>query len=205
MRRHTRPPTPAAAMITALLLAGTALAGWAQAQTPQATIDGTLVAVNGNSLTLTVPDGSVKTATVRDDTLILARQAAKLDSIKTGDALGVAARRGSDGSLIANSINIFAPEVWGRARKGQFPMQSGDIMTNAVVTQAENRVDGRVLYLQLEDRVAEITVPESAQIHRMIKQKAADLKPGMRVVVRGTAGTDGMLAASSVNFELSAM
>ena len=189
-------------MVVASLLGGAAVSAGAQAQTPQATIDGTLVAVSGNSLTLTGADGTSKTATVGGDTVILARQPAKLDTIKTGDALGVAARRGSDGSLIANSINIFAPEVWSRARKGQFPMQSGDIMTNAVVTQTENRVEGRVLYLQLEDRTAAITVPEGTQIRRTITQRVADLKPGMRLVVRGTAGADGMLAASSINFEL---
>lgn len=188
--------------MVASLLGGAAVSAGAQAQTPQATIDGTLVAVSGNSLTLTGADGTSRTATVGGDTVILARQPAKLDTIKTGDALGVAARRGSDGSLIANSINIFAPEVWSRARKGQFPMQSGDIMTNAVVTQTENRVEGRVLYLQLEDRTAAITVPEGTQIRRTITQRVADLKPGMRLVVRGTAGADGMLAASSINFEL---
>ena len=54
----------------------------------------------------------------------------------------------------------------------------------------------------LEGGKTRVAVPEGTQIRRTITQRVADLKPGMRLVVRGTAGADGMLAASSINFEL---
>jgi len=44
-----------------------------------------------------------------DDTLIIGRTNATLASILPGEALGVAADRGSDGSLTATAINIFLP------------------------------------------------------------------------------------------------
>ncbi len=205
MRRGIRPGALAAVIATGLLLGGAAMSGWAQAQTPAAMIDGTVVSVNGNDVMLTAADGSTKTVTVGNGTFIQARQTATLDSIKAGDALGVAARR-SNGELVANNINIFSPELWNRiSRRGQFPMQSGDTMTNAVVTQTETRVDGRVLSMQVDDRTVEITVPQDTQIHRSITQSVGDLKPGMRIVVRGTAGQDGVIAASSINFELPSM
>ena len=110
----------------------------------------------------------------------------------------------SDGSLTANGINIFSPELWSRVRKGQFPMQSGDVMTNALVTQYADRVQGRVLYMKYQEGASTISVPDGTQIHRMLTEKLADLKPGMHVVVRGTANQDGSVTASTVSFDLPA-
>ena len=133
--------------ITALLLVA-ALTVAAQSQGGQRTsLDGKIVTVGGNTMEIDLADGSRKKVSIPADTLILARQAVTLRDIGPGDALGVAARRGSDGSLLATRINIFSPELWQRVRKGQFPMQSGQIMTNAVVTQTGTSVDGTVLHM----------------------------------------------------------
>ncbi|HYM90328.1 MAG TPA: DUF5666 domain-containing protein, partial [bacterium] len=139
-----------------------------------------------------------KVVKVGPDTLILTRRAATLGTIKPGDALGVAAKRGADGSLTAISINIFSPELWGRARKGQFPMASGDVMTNAVVTQYVDRVEGRMLYMEYGDVTAVISVPATTEIHRLTTIGLGDLKPGMRVTVRGLVNPDGAITASTI-------
>jgi hypothetical protein len=204
MSETLRPGALAVSTLAAAILLASAGAAAAQVQPQPATttVDGTIVEVSAAAFTVTAADGSRRAVAVSGETLILARQAAKLDSIKAGDALGVASRRGSDGSLIANSINIFSLELWARVRKGQFPMQSGDTMTNAVVSQAETRVDGRVLYLAVEDRTAAIRVPEGIPINRSVTEKVSDLKVGMRVVARGVAGPDGVIAATTINFDL---
>jgi len=200
MRRGNRPAILAVVILTVAAAAG----GWAQAQTPAAMIDGNVVSVSGNDVVLTAADGTTKTVTIGDGTLILARQTTTLDSIKAGDALAVTSHR-SNGVMVASNVNILSPELWSRiTRKGQFPMQSGDTMTNAVVTQTDTSVNGSVLTMQVEDRTEQITVPQDAQVHRLITERAGDLRPGMHVVVRGTAGQDGAVAASTINFELPA-
>jgi len=164
-------------------------------------LDGTISAVRGNGVTIASPGAGDKVVQVDGDTLILNRQPAVRGEIKPGDALGVAAKRGTDGSLTAISINIFSPELWSRATKGQFPMASGDVMTNAVVAQYVERVEGHTLYMKLDQGNAPISVPAATEIHRLVTAHLGDLKPGMRATVRGNGNPDGTIKASSITFE----
>jgi hypothetical protein len=188
--------------LTAALFIIAAYTGSAQAAT--ATLEGTITKVSGKTLALTAADGSLKTVSLQADTLILARQPVTLEAIKPKDALGVAARRQSDGSLTASGINIFSPELWDRVRKGQFPMQTGEVMTNALVSKYAVGVQGRVLYLEYAGGTAAIDVPEGTRINSLITKRASDLKPGMHVVVRGEMKPEGGVAASTVTIDLPA-
>ncbi len=164
-------------------------------------VTGTIAAVNGSSLTVAPAGSAEKVVKIEPETLILSREATTLDTIKPGDAMGVDAKRGADGSLTAVSVNIIAPELWSRARKGQWPMDSGDVMTNAVVFQVADRVEGRTLYLKYNEGAAAIIVPPTAQIHRVTVVRLGDLKPGMRVTVRGLGNPDGTIKASTITFD----
>ena len=202
MRMTNGPARPAFVSLFAIaaLLAGSAVALLAQSQ--DTTIDGRLSSMSGVTLMLTLPDGSLKTVSLLPDTLVLAREASTLDAIKAGDALGVAARRGSDGSLTATSINIFSPELWSRVRKGQWPMQTGEVMTNAQVTDYALGVQGRTLRMMYKDVAATISVPDNARINRLLTERVADLKEGMHLVIRGTMSAEGSLTAGSVMYDL---
>ena len=185
--------------VAALILAG---AGSAFAQgAPGTSIDGTIVSVANGVITLTLADGTQKMADVSATTLILGRQAATVADLTTGEAMGIAAHRDADGNLVADSINIFAPAMWDVVRKGQWPMDNGDIMTNAMVDQSVQGMNGRVLTMRLAERNAEITVPDGAQIHRLVSVMLSDLTPGLHILVRGTQSQDGTWQASAINFE----
>lgn len=188
-------------LIALLVLAGGALSGYAQAMTTTIAVDGTIAAVNGSTITLTLADKMAKTIALQDKTLILGRQVVGLDQIKPGDAMGVASRRDSDGSMVAISINIFAPEMWDGVRKGQFPMTTGDTMTNAVVAKYAAGVKGRVVTMKYAEGTSEITVPDGTQIHRLVAAKPAALTVGLHITVRGTASPDGSIKAASVSFD----
>jgi hypothetical protein len=169
----------------------------------QRSISGSIGRINGQTVFVLSDDGTVTTVAVSSGTLILGRKLAALDSIQAGEALGVAATKGADGSLTATAINVFPPELWQRVRKGQFPMASGQVMTNAQVTSlGGGGVAGRVLSLKYEMLTASIAVPEGAEIHRSVAMKLADLKPGLKVTVRGTGNPDGSLAASFFSLDL---
>ncbi len=187
-------------LIAAAMLAGSAVAVLAQAK--DVTIDGRISAVDGMKLTLTMADGATRVISLKADTLVLARQAATVESIKPMDTLGVAARRESDGSLTANNINIFSPELWNRVRKGQFPMQSGDVMTNALVTDYVLGVQGHVLRMRFHDLVTTINVPAAIRVNRLVTERVADLKVGTPVIIRGTMSAEGALAVGSVTIDL---
>lgn len=165
------------------------------------TTEGTIDSVGPSGLTLTTAAGTRVEVKTTAETFILDRLPAGLQEIRAGDFIGVAARKEADGSLVAVSINIFAPALRGRIREGQFPMETGNIMTNAVVTQYVTRVSGRTVSLALTEGIATIAVPPSAEIHRLVVIALGDLRAGMRVTVRGSANPDRSITASSVTVE----
>jgi hypothetical protein len=200
MRQHARPGS-LIPVIVAVVVWGSGMPASAAPTGPATMVEGTIVAVNGSGLRLAPAGGGERVVEVGPDSLILARQAATLGEITPGAALGVAAKREADGSLTAISINIFSAELWDRATKGQFPMQSGDVMTNAVVMQNADRVEGHTLYMKYNDGSTAINVPAATVIHRLITLRLGDLKPGMRISVRGTGSADGSIRASTIVFD----
>lgn len=163
---------------------------------------GTIVLIKGMTFEINLADGTHKTILLKDNALILDREVVTADQIKAGDAVGVAATS-DNGALTATSINIFAPEMWssGGMRKGQFPMATGELMTNAMTAQVETNTQGHVLTLKLDMGDATIAVPDGIQIHRLIAVKPDQLKLGMKVTFRAMADADGNLTASGASFD----
>ena len=55
--------------------------------------------------------------------------------------------------------------------------------------------------MKYPDGTSMITVPDGIPIHRFVSVKPATLAYGMRIVVRGTAESDGTLKAAFINFD----
>lgn len=185
----------AAAAAGATIPAGAATAG------ATSVVNGTIAAVSGGSVTVTASDGSETTAKIEPDTVILSRAPATFGMVKSGDALAVTAKRQPNGSLTAVSISIFSPALWARARKGQWTMETGNIMTNALVERVVERVEGRTLYMKLDQGTGAISVPSGTEINRLATVALSALKPGLHVRVREVANPDGTTKASSIVFD----
>ncbi len=71
-----------------------------------------------------------------------------------------------------------------------------------MVFQNVRRVEGRTLYLKMPDGTAVIAVPRTTEIFRLTQRTFADLRPGMRVVVRTGSSGDGALVATSITVEV---
>jgi hypothetical protein len=188
-------------MMIAAASAGAAMPAGAATTGATSVVTGTIAAVNGGSVTVTASDGHRTTAKIAPDTVILSRGPVTLGMIKPGDPLAVTAKREADGALAAVSINIFSPALWARMRKGQWTMQSGNVMTNALVAQVVERVEGRTLYMKLDRGTGIIDVPSGTQIYRLETVGVGALKTGMHVRVRETAESDGTTKASSIVFD----
>jgi len=77
-------------------------------------------------------------------------------------------------------------------------MTSGDVMTNVRVMEYAVKVENRTLFLKYQDGAAAIAVPPTTDVHRLTVLRLSDLRPGMRVAVRGVANPDGSITASSI-------
>lgn len=162
---------------------------------------GTIASVGADALTVMFAASSTPATTsvkVTTETRVVRRQKTTLEAIRPGDYLAVTSSRGADGTLTAVSINIFPPEYKGKIREGQFPMNTGNVMTNATVTEFADRVSGRTLFLKYKDGATAIAVPPATEIHRLVVSRLGELRKGMHVVVRGVANADGSIAASYI-------
>jgi hypothetical protein len=168
----------------------------------QASVAGTIGAISGGTLFVSTSGGATTTVLIGKDTLILGRKLSTLASIMPGEAMGVTSAKAEDGSLTATIINVFPPELWQRARKGQWKMDNGLYMTNAQVDRSSAGVQGRTLFMKYDMLTAAIIVPNSAEIYRMTTKTLADLRPGLAVSVRGVAETDGSIDAANISFNL---
>jgi hypothetical protein len=171
------------------------------ASAPAAVAEGTIAAVDTEAVTIATRDGPLVRASVSGETRVVRRTTSALDAIRPNDFVGVTARREADGALTAIAINIFPATFRDRIREAQFVMDTGNIMTNATVFQNVRRIEGRTLYLRLGDGSVVITVPRDAEVFRLAVISLRDLKPGMRVVVRGTSGSDGGLVALTITVD----
>jgi hypothetical protein len=201
MRPLTRSARPAVMAVFILVLGMAAVAGFAQAMSTVTQVDGTIAAVNGDTIKLTLANGVTKTVAVRPATLVSRIERTSVADIKAGDALGVTSRRESDGSLTALRINIFSPEVYKVVPKKEFVMTTGNTMTNAVVRTLAKADQGNALTVDYPNGTSTISVADDVPVFRMVAVKEADLKEGLHVVVRGTQDPDGTLRASMVSFD----
>lgn len=197
--RHRAVGKGLVALVTLLL--GVVYPGLA-APAAGAQAEGTIAAVESGAVTVTTRAGAQVRVILTPETTIIQRRQVTLETIRPNDFVGVTAKREADGSLTAVSINIFPPEFKSRVRQAQFVMESGNIMTNATVFQNVRRIEGRTLYLKLGDGTAVIAVPKDAVVLRLTLAKPGDLRAGMMVTVRGTAGTDGSMTAGTITFDL---
>jgi hypothetical protein len=192
---------PARLALITLLVMGAAAAGFAQAMTTVTSVDGTIAAVKGDTVTLTLATSATKTIALQPTTIVSRIEKSSLDAVKPGDALGVTSRRESDGSLTALKINIFSPEIYKVVPRREFVMTTGDTMTNATVTTFVKSVKGRTLTVTYPNGTSTISVAPDVPVFRMVSVKTADLTVGLHVLVRGTANPDGTIRASSVSFD----
>jgi hypothetical protein len=190
----------AALFLSFILVAAAAGVGFAQGALP-APVSGTITAVSGNTVTLALADMTKKAVVLQDSTLILERDAATIDQIRAGDAMGVTSRR-SGMDLVATNINIFAKEMVSRGlRMDQFIMASGDTMTNGTVSGSMQGVNGHTLTMTYPSGTSTITVPDGIPIHRLMAVRREALLVGMQILVRGMPATDGTITAASISYD----
>ena len=190
--------------VLAVMMAGAGILGGVvpgSAQPANIVREGTINGVGGNSITVALAGAGVTPVKVSPTTFVIGRRRASLESIKPDDFLAVTAKREDNGTLTAILINILPPEYRGRARDGQFPMDSGNVMTNATVMEYAARVENRMLYLKYKDGAAAIAVTTTTEVHRLAVIRLSDLRPGAHATVRGVANPDGSITALSITVE----
>lgn len=165
--------------------------------------EGIISSVGTTSVVIATVSGNHVRVTTTPETHVISQQPARLKDVVAGEFVAVTAKKEAGGMLTAVAINIFPAPLRGQIREGQWPMETGDIMTNAVITQNVTRVSGHMLYLAYKGGTAMINVSPMATVRRMTVITLGKLKTGMHVTAHGTQNPDGSIAASFIIVDVS--
>lgn len=190
-------PKPTAALaIIAVLLSAAALA-----QDVPVRLNATITALTGDRLALRTLDGDALDVALPPGVRIGAVVDRSLDTIRPGEFVGSAARRGRDGRLHALEVHIF-PESMRGTGEGHRPMDAPEqTMTNATVDGVASAADGRTLRLRYPGGEQEIEVGPDVRVVGLVPGDRSLLVPGAAVTVRALRAGDDRLTALSVQAE----
>jgi len=190
-------PKPTAALaIIAVLLSAAALA-----QDVPVRLNATITALTGDRLALHTLDGDALDVALPPGVRIGAVVDRSLDTIRPGEFVGSAARRGRDGRLHALEVHIF-PESMRGTGEGHRPMDAPEqTMTNATVDGVASAADGRTLRLRYPGGEQEIEVGPDVRVVGLVPGDRSLLVPGAAVTVRALRAGDDRLTALSVQAE----
>jgi hypothetical protein len=179
--------SPAAAVNAPATIAATATVA-AQVATPAtnpaARETGPVKSIDGSTVTL--QDGT--TFTLNPQTNITRRVTGVPTDVQKGRYVAVTAKRQPDNTLLASEVVIFDSASASFYR--QFPMDGGNIMTNAAVDQ----VNGNSFNVTFPGGAERVTLAPDAKLSQIVKGSATDIKVGDTV----SASVNGDVAQSVI-------
>jgi hypothetical protein len=164
-------------------------------------VRGTIVAVDGPTLTIKTREGSEVKAKLGDKTMVVAVVKASYADIKQGSFIGVTGMPQADGSQKCMEIHIF-PEPMRGTGEGHRPwdLQPTSTMTNATVDQMVAAKDDHTLTLKYKDGEKKIVVGPDCPIVTYTPGDKAELKPGAKIfIAAATKEADGTLTFPRIN------
>jgi uncharacterized protein Veg len=187
-------------LLLTLTLGLTLSAGaFAQNGSAPARLRGKIDAVSGDTVQLTLRNGSKASAKLPSNVRVTWLMAAQPNEIKPGSYVGTAAVSQPDGTLKALEVQVFPPSMRGVGEGTRdWDMGSGSSMTNGTVGSlvASN---GRTITIEYKGGEKRVMVPDNVPIVTYEPTDRAALTPGANVLINGTRAEDGTVTAASVS------
>jgi hypothetical protein len=183
------------------LLASPAAAQNAPEGTPTR-IRGTVEKLDGQTLTVKSREGPQLTIALAPNFTVSAVVKKSLADIKTGDYVGAASLKSSDGKLHALEVLIFPEALRGTGEEERpWDLVPDSLMTNATVAGVAIAAQGQVLKVAYKGGESEIIVPSGIPIVTFVPGDSSLLKPGAAIFTGALKKPDGSLAATRVTAE----
>jgi hypothetical protein len=187
-------------LAAALALAGLTSAGAsAQQAAAPARLRGTIDAVSGDTLQLTLRNHTKATAQLPANARVTWLTEAQPSDIQQGSYVGTAAVPQPDGTLKALEIQVFPPSMRG-VGEGTRPWDTGagSSMTNGTVGSLVN-ANGRTITITYKGGEKKVVIPNDVPIVTYAPADRSALTPGAHVIVNGTRAADGTVTAANVS------
>ncbi|MDR3536403.1 MAG: DUF5666 domain-containing protein [Acetobacteraceae bacterium] len=183
------------------LLGGLTLSGSAYAQsggTP-ARLRGTIDTVSGDSLALTLRDGTKASVALPANLRVTWLTVAQPSDLKEGSYIGTAAVRQPDGTLKALEIQVFPASMRGVGEGTRdWDLGADSSMTNGTVGSLK-ATNGRTITVTYPGGEKQVVVPDDVPFVTYELTDRSALTPGAHVLVNGTRAADGTVTAASVS------
>ena len=165
-------------------------------------IRGTVEKLDGQALTVKSREGPELMIALAPNFTVAAVVKKSLADIKTGDFVGAASTKGTDGKLHALEVLIF-PEALRGTGEGEraWDLTPDSLMTNATVAGIASAAQGQALKVTYKGGESEIIVAPNTPVVTFAPGDASLLKPGAAVFIGALKKPDGSLSASRVTAE----
>lgn len=185
-----------AACCTALLVV-TAFAASSFAQSPPTRLRGAISAIDGKTATIATREGTAVDVKLADNWSVALVAPLAISDIKENSFVGIASRKGPDGSLNALEVLVF-PEAARGSNEGHYPwdLQPESMMTNATVATVAAGGDGQTLTLNYKDGTQTIRVRPGTPIVTFMPGDRADAKVGAKIFAGAAKAADGTLTVT---------
>jgi len=164
-------------------------------------VRGTIVEVDGNTLTVKPASGAPLKVHLLDNAKIVAIVEASLADIKPGRFIGTTAVPEPGGTLRAVEVHIF-PESMRGTGEGHRAWDLGptSTMTNGTIALAVEKVEGHTFTIKYRDGEKTVVVTPDTAIVSYVLADRSELKPNAKIfIAAGTQNADGSLQTDRVN------
>jgi len=183
------------------ILAGLLVAGGTLAQSAGSPVRlrGTIDDVSGDTIRLTLHDGTTASARLSPNVRIVWLTEAQLSDIKLGSYVGTAAVPLADGRLKALEMQVF-PESMRGVGEGtrDWDLGPGSSMTNGTVGSLVAD-EGRTITIAYKGGEKKVLVPDDVPVVTYEPADRTAFAAGAHVLVNGVRTADGSIVASSVS------
>lgn len=159
-------------------------------------VRGTIVAIDGKTLSVKSRDGRDLKLELADSLTVAVAKASRFEDIKEGDYVGATTIKRPDGANVALEVHYLAPTV--PEGQGPWDLQPDSTMTNANVASKVTGTGTRELTLQYKNGSQKIVVPDDTPIVRAVPGTRSDLVPGEYVFAVAQSAPDGALTAARI-------
>ena len=184
--------------IVALAVAVWLLPWAALAQAPPGVARGVIVAIESDTLTLKLADGSSEKIALGQDWKVSVLKPVSVDTIQAGSFIGTAEMPQKDGTGRSLEVHVFPPGV--KAGEGHYDwdLKKGSKMTNGTVGKVTAAGKGRQLQVSYPNGERQITVPPNVPVVQITPGERVLAKPGTPAFLIVVKGPSGALSSNGI-------
>ncbi|HWW80818.1 MAG TPA: hypothetical protein VNY82_14560 [Steroidobacteraceae bacterium] len=184
--------------IVALAVAVLFLPWAALAQAPPGVARGVIVAIDGDTLTLKLADGSSEKIALGKDWKVSVLKPVSVDTIQAGSFIGTAEMPQKDGTGRSLEVHVFPPGV--KAGEGHYDwdLKKGSKMTNGTVGKVTGSGKGRRLQVSYPNGERQITVPPNVPVVQITPGERVLAKPGTPAFLIVLKDSSGGLSSNGI-------